>query len=442
MQTAIALEDAGRFAEAAVAYQSLADAGNRAAEFNLARMHLTSGHVVAAGILFGRIVAREPENIPALHALAMARLDGGRTYEAVALLRRIVDLEPTAERWRDLCFYSLHLPGDHDALHREAAAIHPTTPAPRSTWDGVRPIRVGYICPDAPTVYPFFLPVLAAHSKKNVDAILYCDGEIHDEFCETHVCFNVKTATDEELAEMIRDDEIDVLVNLKDRRIGTMALHPAPLMYSWIGYPSWLGVDGVEPIVDQWAYRPYGIDLTPAPATVNGYITFGCVNRACKITDEVAQTWGKILVAVPDSWLKVLAVSGELNTDVRDLLVRNGVPADRLILCPQSERAGYLALINSLDIALDPWPYCGTTTTCDCLWQGVPVVTMAGNSIRHRVGERVLTQIEVTCAATTDNASSRDMMRQWRRSQMSLMGDGDRVAAALENRWMDVLQTC
>ena len=280
----------------------------------------------------------------------------------------------------------------------------------------------------------------------------YYDGYSTEEMHSNCRSFGTSYLSDAKLTKGIRDDQIDVLVNLKDRRIGMMALRPAPLMYSWIGYPSWLGVDGVEPIVDQWAYRPDGIDLMPAPANVNGYITFGCVNRACKITDEVAQTWGKILVAVPDSRLKVLAVGGELNTDVRDLLVRGGVPADRLILCPRSERAGYLALINSLDIALDPWPYCGTTTTCDCLWQGVPVVTMTGKSIRQRVGERLLTQIEITWAATsiddyvytayaatTGNASSRDMMRQWRRSQMSLLGDGKRVAGALEAKWVEAL---
>jgi protein O-GlcNAc transferase len=127
--------------------------------------------------------------------------------------------------------------------------------------------------------------------------------------------------------------------------------------------------------------------ITPLPADASGQITLGSFNYFAKVTPEVLATWASILQRVPRSRLVILADMGaSLRARLTDTFARHGIAADRLELVHRLPRAQYLELINRVDIALDPFPFTGHTTTCDCLWQGVPVVTLAGRTYVSRFG--------------------------------------------------------
>jgi protein O-GlcNAc transferase len=131
--------------------------------------------------------------------------------------------------------------------------------------------------------------------------------------------------------------------------------------------------------------------VTALPAIANGMVTFGSFNSLAKVTPQVLATWAEILSAVPGSRLVLLApVTAALRDHVRRAFERQGVSPERVELAGRRARGEYLKLINRVDIALDPFPFNGHTTTCDCLWQGVPVVTLAGQTYASRFGSSAL----------------------------------------------------
>src|SRR5262249_15053952 len=132
-------------------------------------------------------------------------------------------------------------------------------------------------------------------------------------------------------------------------------------------------------------------DVADPPVVASGTITFGSVNNFSKVTPQVLQTWARILARVNGSRLIILADPiPELLTRVREAFATDGVSADRCEVRARLLRLQYLGLINGLDIALDPFPFNGHTTTCDCLWQGVPVVSLAGRTYVSRFGSSAL----------------------------------------------------
>jgi predicted O-linked N-acetylglucosamine transferase (SPINDLY family) len=142
-------------------------------------------------------------------------------------------------------------------------------------------------------------------------------------------------------------------------------------------------------------FTPPNIDLTvaPLPALSNGYITFGCFNNLTKMNDEVVALWAQILTALPDS--KLFLKTKQLNDPSQrqltlDRYAQHGIAEQRLILEGQDDRATYLRAYQRVDIALDPFPYPGGTTTAEGLWMGVPVLTLAGTSFLSRQGAGIL----------------------------------------------------
>lgn len=472
-----AAEDRGEYRRAAHLYARAAAAGDGAAAFNLARLSLRVGKIGAAGDLFRQIIERHPYDLEAVRGLAHCYLEGADVLSALALFR-------AARSTSEERFYSLHLGDDvADRTHerwavRESAAAeaphaveeppHPD-PLPRSTGgEGIngRPLRVGYVGYGLiDTVARFLDPVLAAHDPAAVEVKLY----------------GVPTI------EQLRADQLDVAVDL----LGHMALgvtqplfaaRPAPLCCAYVGYPYASGLPWVHRITDEvcdpqlapdespgakcteklirlpgccWAFKPEGTEkVSPLPADRNGFVTFGHLNRACKISREAARAWGAILRGLPTARLLVLARGAEENAGVRELLVGAGVPGDRLRLVPETDRAGFLARMGEIDIALDPWPYNGMTTTCDLLWEGVPVVTLASGgaeAARGRVGASLLmsvglesfiarSELEYVRRAVSWGGSSiehlsfmRSSLRGWMAA--SPLCDGARVARALEAAW-------
>lgn len=228
--------------------------------------------------------------------------------------------------------------------------------------------------------------------------------------------------SDEGLARTIHDDAIDILIDLSGHtdqtRLPVFAWKPAPVQASWLGYFATTGVATVDYfIADPWTapaaidahftekilrlpetylcFTPPDVDVpvTPLPALTTGTITFGCFNNLTKINDAVLALWARVLHAVPNS--RLLLKTKQLNVPAvrQNLLNRfaqNGIAADRLILESAAPRAVLLAMYGNVDIALDPFPYPGGTTSVEALWMAVPVLSLAGDRFLSHLGESIL----------------------------------------------------
>ena len=137
-----------------------------------------------------------------------------------------------------------------------------------------------------------------------------------------------------------------------------------------------------------WCYDPQGAEpgVGPLPAVANGVVTFGSLNNYRKVNEEVLGLWSRVLCAVKDSRLAMLSPEGEHRFRALELLAREGVSSERIVWVPRAPRAGYLAAYNGIDIGLDTLPYNGHTTSLDSFWMGVPVVTLAGQTVAGRGG--------------------------------------------------------
>jgi predicted O-linked N-acetylglucosamine transferase (SPINDLY family) len=309
-----------------------------------------------------------------------------------------------------------------------------------------RRIRIGYVSPDfrRHSVNYFIEPVLAAHTREQFEVFCYSDVVSPDEVSHRIQTYPVQWRdivgmTDAQIAALVRSDRIDILVDLAGHtgynRMLLFARKPAPVQVSWLGYPNTTGLKAVDyRIVDGYTDPPgltdpfYTEKLTrmpesflcyqpeqdspeigPLPSLQAGHITFGSFNIISKVTPEAVALWADILKKVPDAKLFLKAKS-LFDKGTREylgaLFLQQGIPMDRLIF--KFHTASYkehLAMYNSIDIALDTFPYNGTTTTCEALWMGVPVVTLAGDRHASRVGKSLLTNIGLPeLVAETENA--------------------------------------
>jgi predicted O-linked N-acetylglucosamine transferase (SPINDLY family) len=299
-----------------------------------------------------------------------------------------------------------------------------------------RCIKIGIVSGDLrnhPVGY-FAEGVLAALADQdNLKLIVYHNSVREDELTKRiRACCNgwysVVDMTDQNLAAQIRQDGIDVLLDLSghtaQNRLPLFAWKPAPVQASWLGYFATTGVAAVDYLIaDPWTVRkeeevqfsekiirmpetrlcftPPDIEIATSilPAIKNRYITFGCFNNLSKINDAVIELWTRVLEAVPNSRIFIKAL--QLNDPVaqKKLFVRfatAGVSSSRLILEGFSNRKEYFAAYNRVDVALDPFPFPGGTTSIEGLWMGVPVLTLAGASLLSRQGVGILSNVELT----------------------------------------------
>lgn len=308
--------------------------------------------------------------------------------------------------------------------------------------DPGRRLRVGYVSADfrGHPVADFILPVIARHDREHFEIWCYHTGsgtdrttdEIRSSADRFMPCPGV---TDELLAARVRTDRIDILVDLSGHsagnRLRTFMRRPAPVQVAYLGYPATTGLTGIQyritdgiadPLDDpsEWyserlvrlprSFLCYGgarFDRAPeaAPRHRNGYVTFGSFNNLAKVTPEVVDAWARALDAVPDSRLLLKSSLGHGAASHQRLLeafARSGVRGDRLILLPREPlRERHLARYDEVDIALDTFPYNGTTTTCEALWMGVPVITLSGRRHAGRVGRSLLGNVGLADAVCT-----------------------------------------
>jgi protein O-GlcNAc transferase len=325
---------------------------------------------------------------------------------------------------------------DRLAAHREWERQHISklTPLPpiQINHNQKRQLRIGYVSPNFQqhSVAYFIEPVLAARDRSALEIFCYSNTKASDETTGRFKALadhwrDIELLPDLEVAGMIRRDGVDILVDLAGHtagnRLPVFGYRPAPIQMTWIGYPATTGMtaidyrltdavadpaDATEPLHTEkliripggcWAYA--GSDDAPAPAPppsiATGFITFGSFNNLPKVTPQVLQTWAEILKRVPKSQL-LLKASGLRGQLARDYVIRHlkqtGVDPDRVELLSWAPTTkSHLEIYNRVDIALDTFPYNGTTTTCEALWMGVPVVTFPGNRHVARVGASLLT---------------------------------------------------
>jgi predicted O-linked N-acetylglucosamine transferase (SPINDLY family) len=215
---------------------------------------------------------------------------------------------------------------------------------------------------------------------------------------------------------LIRDDQIDLLVDLSGHiaghRLLVFARKPAPVQVTYLGYQNTTGMQAMDyRLTDDWSdppgtdafyteklvrlpeaffcYRP-SPDAPPVgelPALASGHVTFGSFNNFAKVTPATLDAWAKILAGVSHSRLVILAHNApSLHESLLNRFAGQGIEPGRVHIVNRCPRPEYLTRIAAVDIALDPFPFNGHTTTCDALWQGVPVVTLAGNNYASRFG--------------------------------------------------------
>lgn len=307
------------------------------------------------------------------------------------------------------------------------ATFNPSRPAVRPTptdRSPSRPLRIGMFS-DGFRQHPvgaMTTTALEHAAKLGIDVYAYTSNRIVDSVTRRMIGISTKwTAiahlTDEQFADLIRDDEIDILIDLSGHNAGsrmrTMAMAPAPILVKWVGgLINTTGVEAIDYLISDGIESPSGTDdmyteklirmpddyicymppksvpkVGPLPALKNGYVTFGCFNNPTKVNDVVLAEWAKLLQQVPNSRLYLKGgpyASTMLRQRVLDTLARHGIEADRVRMEGKSPHYQLFESYNEVDVALDPWPYSGGLTTCEAMLMGVPVVTLPGPTFAGR----------------------------------------------------------
>jgi predicted O-linked N-acetylglucosamine transferase (SPINDLY family) len=296
--------------------------------------------------------------------------------------------------------------------------------------DPDRRLRIGYVSPDFRdhVVGRNLLPLLRQHDHGQLEIFCYANVIRFDGLTEQcRRCADgwrsIVGLSDSQTADLIRQDRIDILVDLAlhtgGNRLGVFARKPAPVQATFAGYPGSTGLDIIEyrltdPYLDPpglngprcsetsihlpdtfWCYDPLGTELAvnALPAQTNGHITFGCLNNFCKVNEHVLRLWAQVLKVIERSRLVVLCPDGSHRQTVLNLLEREGISPDRIELIVGGPRLQYLELYHRIDVGLDTFPYNGHTTGLDSFWMGVPVVTLVGQTAVGRAGLSQLTNL-------------------------------------------------
>ena len=317
---------------------------------------------------------------------------------------------------------------------------HANNPAPDRT------LRIGYVSPDFRfhSVAYFIEPLFREYSRDKFITIAYSDTVQPDSMTEKLQSLvdnwrNIAGMSDEQVAELVRKDTIDILVDLTghtaNNRMRVFALKPAPIQVSYLGYPNTTGLPTMDyRLTDAWADPPGQTEqfhteelvrlpcgflcysppqdcpeVGDLPALTSGHITFGCFNNSTKLNPKAISLWSKLLQQIPESQLILKARNLKCESGQK-LLIKmfeeNSISPNRLkFINFISSFYDHMELYNEVDIALDTSPYNGTTTTCEALWMGVPVVTLTGDTHISRVCNSILSNIDMPefIAETPDN---------------------------------------
>jgi protein O-GlcNAc transferase len=491
-----AFEDLGRLEEASACHrQALRLRPDFAeAQINLGNVLRRQGELDEAAVSYREALRLRPDLAVAHNNLGNALKDLAELDEAVACYRHALRLKPDyAEAHSNLIFSLLYHPGyDGAAIFAEARRWHachaePLTLTHRPHDNDPRPgrrLRVGYVSSDFrehPAAF-LLMPLFANHDHSQFEIYCYAGVRRPDRFTErfrAHADVWRRTVglTDERLAELVRRDRIDVLVDLTlhmaGSRLLTFARRPAPVQATYFGYPGTTGLSAIgyrltDPHLDPpgesdalyverslrlpdtfWCFDPLddGPEVHELPALAGKPFTFGCLNTFTKINAGSLALFAAVLRAVPGSRLMLLAPAGSARERVRAQFKREGIGGERLEFVNRQPRPEYLRMYQRIDLGLDPLPYNGHTTSLDAAWMGVPTVTFVGHTVVGRGGLSLLCNLGLPelaaqspdeyvaiASALAGNIPRLAQLRAGLRERMaaSPLMDGPRLARAVE----------
>ena len=453
------------------------DPGMIAAQSNLGAALRSIGDVDGAIAKYRDLLRIKPDEATAQYNLGNALRDRGALEEAMAAYHEVLRLRPDYADAHNNLGYTLWDLGDVDraidsfraalrlngedaevhsnlilALHYQPGATSELIDAEQRAWnhhfaDSVRSeillhtndrrpdrrLRVGYVSPDLwdHVVGRNVLPLITHHDRQKFEVVCYAGAMRQDQITESireHAPLwrNVAGLDDEELAKTIRQDGIDILVDLSQHTVGNrlrvFARKPAPMQVSFAGYPGGTGIEaiqfrisdrwldgegkmqdagrksqesGVYLIDSFWCYDPCGIvaRVNELPVGKNGFVTIGNLNNTRKIHASVLRLWARVLRNIPNARMLLLSGPDGPRGRFLEFFAREGVEAERIDFIPRCSREEYFDLYHRLDLVLDSFPYGGHTTSLDALWMGVPVVTLASERSVSRAGLSVLNNL-------------------------------------------------
>lgn len=395
-----------------------------------------------------RTAARlKPDWPEALNSIGVAELDLGFARKAAQSFRTAIGLaNAPAEAGSNFLLARLYDPDVTAAQlaeeHRAwgaapsrpdvASAVRP--PAGRPCREGERIFRLAFLSGDL-RIHPVGLLIeglLQALMQHPVHVTIYSNNPWNDEVtarirAAVPAWRDVAAQSDTEVERLVRGDDIDVLIDLSGHsahnRLGVLALRPAPVQATWLGYGATTGLRQMDYILvdpysvrageeTQYTEKPWSLPDTrllftppmdgPAvsdlPALRSGAITFGCFNNLAKLNERVVGAWGRIMTRVPDARLLLKSRQYDqpsARAHALSLLEAAGIDARRVELDGFDARTEYLAAYSKVDIALDPFPFTGGTTSLEGLWMGVPVLTLSGDRLIARQGESILKNLKM-----------------------------------------------
>ena len=471
---------------------------------NLGLACLALCHVEEAVAAFRAAVDADADYSTAWNGLGMALKWQGHVPEAIDAFREALTNHPRYhEAASNLLFCANYSSAMSAAdLRREACELAKlfegqALPAQRKHTNQPTPdrrLRIGYVSPDfrEHSVAYFLEPVLNAHDRAAYEIFCYAQVPKPDAVTarirkmSDHWCDSVGM-DHSALASRVTADGIDILVDLAGHtggnRLPVFTWRPAPVQITWLGYCGTTGLptidyrlsdaiadpEGEDHCTEQLLRLPNGFlcyappvdapEIAPPPALDAGFVTFGSFNVLSKMTPEVVSLWSQILKEVPRSrlllkskWLAEQATAGQ----VAARFAAHGVDRSRLALMPRIEDTkGHLGAYGGMDIALDPFPYNGTTTTCEALWMGRPVVALRGDRHAARVGASILTHtglehliagsapayVEKAVALAKDPQALQAMAPDIRQAMQENLCDANVITGDIEAAYREIWRT-
>jgi protein O-GlcNAc transferase len=387
----------------------------------------------------------KPDYAEAFYNLGNAFCKQGSPEQALTSFHQALRLEPDLAKAQSNVLFCLNYHPDanpdavfaehrrwgekRESIHRAERELHCSQHAQGNNPD--RRLRIGYISPDL-RFHPltrYIEPVLAHHDKAKVEVFCYAEVQKPDAVTSRLQRFasgwrSTCSLTDSQVAERIRGDKIDILIDLAghtaDNRLGVLACKPAPVQATWLGYMNTTGLCTVDyrltddvldppgqPVCDteELLRLPGGMccfappedapPVSPLPALRRGHLVFGSLHNPFKLNVQVFDLWSRVLKAVPTAKLLMFHdfLLGTAQDRIRRLFAERGISSDRLDLRQGSCAPGYLGVYDQVDISLDPFPCTGGVTTCESLWMGVPVVSLCGVRPAGRNSAAILARV-------------------------------------------------
>lgn len=397
---------------------------------NLGCLFRTLGRMEQAEDVLRKGLAMGGPSAALFNNLGSVLKDAGSLDEAIECYRKAIALDPSDAGTHGNLVYSLSFQATDgqtilqecrrwDAVH--ARPLRPELlPRPQNR-SADRRLRIGYVSGDFRDHCQslFTLPLLSNHDHDRFEIVCYSSVERPDEltrqiqgYCD--LWRDARLLDDQSLAQLIRDDQIDLLVDLgmhmATARPLVFARAPAPVQVAWLAYPGTTGIGTIgyrltDPRLDPqgfdgqytersirlphtfWCYDPLSQEpVNELPAETTGFVTFGCLNNPCKLTDRTLAMWAGVLRAAPSARLLLMAPAGRPRERVAARLSAHGIDAGRVQFESFRPRVEYLRTYHRTDVGLDTFPYNGHTTSLDSFWMGVPVVTRFGQTAVGRGG--------------------------------------------------------